>query len=211
LALAAFTFLATAPKVGSDTNYQLELSVILSICAAVGLHRLNFLKLHFAGSKSWITLLILPLGVHAAVGVRASVNIFLARVATEQVFRAEVDGLRPYVPATGGRVISTDFNAMVRLRERMDVEPLIYGLLVQAGQVDPEPVRSDLARSAFSAVILHEDIFKSASIGNAEIASLPAAQLAEIRKHYRLATHLPGPFLDGVYVYQPLTKERSAQ
>jgi hypothetical protein len=211
LACATFVFLVTAPKVGSDTNYQLELSAILAICAPIGLQRLEFLNLHFAGSKSWITLLILPLGVHAAVGVRSSANIFLARVADEQGFRAEIDGLRPFVPASGGRVISTDFNAMVRLRQRMDVEPLIYGLLVQAGRVDPEPVRRDLARAEFPAVILHQDVFQPPSAANAEIASLPEAQLAELRNHYRLAAHLPGPFLDGVYVYQPLTKERAAQ
>jgi hypothetical protein len=204
LACAAGVFLATAPKVGSDTNYQLELAVALAMCAAIGLHRLDFLRLHFAGSKSWVTLLILPLGVHAAVGVRMASNIFPARYGNEQVFRGEVNALRPLVPAQGGLVVSTDFNAMVRLRQRMDVEPLIYGLLVDAGQIDPEPVRRDLERRAISTVILHDDVFQPAVHGNAEIAALPSVQLAELRKHYRLAAHIPGPFLDGVYVYKPL-------
>jgi hypothetical protein len=211
LAASALVFLGTAPKVGSDTNYQLEISIALVLCATVGLHQLDFLRLHFSGSKNWITLLLLPLGVHVVVGVRAASNIFLARVANEQVFRAEVQALRPYVPAKGGRVLSTDFNAMVRLRERMDVEPLIYGLLVEAGRIDPEPVRRDLARGAFSAVILHQDVFHSSSAGNAEIAALPLAQLDEVRRHYRLAAHVPGPFLDGVYIYQPLAEEPLSQ
>ncbi len=203
LLCATLVFLGTAPKIGSDTNYQLELSVALAICAVIGLHRLQFFDLHYTGSKSWITLLILPLGVHAAVGVRMAANIFIARYANEQVFRAEIDGLRPYVAPQGGLVISTDFNAMVRLRQRMDVEPLIYGLLVEAGQIDPEPVRRDLARRAVSTVILHSNIFEPQRDSNAEIASLPAGQLAELRAGYRLAAHVPGPFLDGVYVYQP--------
>jgi len=209
LLCAALVFLGTAAKVGSDTNYQLELSIALTICAVIGLHKLDYFRLHFAGSTRWITLLILPLGVHAAVGVRASANIFLARFANEKVFRAEIQGLRPYVAATGGLVASTDFNAMVRLRERMDVEPLIYGILVRAGLVDPEPVRRDLERRAFSTVLLHEDVFQPPSARSAEIASLPAVQLAEIRSHYRLVAHVPGPFLDGVYVYQPKSQEPS--
>jgi hypothetical protein len=203
LLCATLVFLGTAPKVGSDTNYQLELSVALTICAVIGLDRLQFFDLHFSGSKSWITLLILPLGVHAAVGVRMAANIFLARYANEQVFRAEIEGLRPYVAPQGGLVISTDFNAMVRLRKRMDVEPLIYGLLVEAGRIDPGPVRRDLARRAVSTVILHNNVFEPQRTANAEIAALPAAQLAELRSGYRLAAHVPGPFLDGVYVYQP--------
>ena len=205
VACSALVFLGTAPKVGSDTNYQLELSIALAICAAVGLHQLDFLNLYFRGSKSWVTLLVLPLAVHIVVGVRVASNMFVARVMNEQLFRAEVTALQPHVAAEGGRVLSTDFNAMVRLRHRMDIEPLIYGLLVNAGLVDPEPVRRDLERGAFSTVILHEDVFHPQSAGNRELAALPASQLDEIRRHYRLAAHVPGPFLDGVYVYEPAT------
>ena len=206
MACAGAVFLGTAPKVGSDTNYQLELSVTLVLCAAIGLHLLDFYRLHFAGSKSWITLLILPLGVHAAVGVRMAWNMLPVRAANEQVFRAEVDGLRAYIPADG-KVVSTDYNAMVRLRQKMDVEPLIYGLLVQARQVDPEPLRRDLENSNIAAVILHEDAFRESPMAQAEIASLPEAQLAELRAHYRMAAHVPGPFLDGVFVYVPRSSQ----
>jgi len=207
LASSTLVFLVTAPKIGSDTNYELEVSIALAICAVVGLHQLDFLRLHFAGSKSWVTLLLLPLGVHTVVGVRVAANIFTGRVANEQIFRSEILGLRPWVAPEGGRVLSTDFNAMVRLRQRMDVEPLIYGLLVNAGRIDPEPIRRDLARGAFSTVILHEDVFQPPLAGSAELAALPAAQLDEVRRHYRLAAHVSGPFLNGVYVYQPLPEE----
>jgi len=206
VACAALVFLGTAPKVGSDTNYQLELSIALAICAAVGLHQLDFLNLYFRGSKSWVTLLVLPLAVHVVVGVRVASNMFVARVMNEQLFRAEITALQPHVAAEGGRVLSTDFNAMVRLRHKMDVEPLIYGLLVNAGLVNPEPVRRDLEHGAFATVILHEDVFHPQPAGNRELAALPAAQLDEIRRHYRLAAHVPGPFLNGVYVYQPASE-----
>jgi hypothetical protein len=104
-------------------------------------------------------------------------------------------------------VLSTDFNAMVRLRERMDVEPLIYNLLVSVHVIDPEPVRRDLARGAFSTVILNEDVFQARKFNDPEIGTLPLMQLDEVRKHYRLVRHIPGPFLDGVYVYQPILRE----
>ena len=85
----------------------------------------------------------------------------------------------------------------------MDVEPLIYNLLVSAGKIDPEPVRRDIARGAFSTVILSEDVFRMQPVAGPEIGTLPAAQIEEVRRHYRLAAHIPGPFLDGVFVYQP--------
>jgi hypothetical protein len=84
------------------------------------------------------------------------------------------------------------------------VEPLIYKLLVAGGAVDPEPVRRDLAASAFSTVLLFEDVHQEPD-KNLEIPTLPAAQIEEIRKHYRLVDHLPGPYLAGVYVYKPVS------
>ena len=85
----------------------------------------------------------------------------------------------------------------------MDVEPLIYNLLVAAGKIEPEQVTTDLARGAFSTVVLNEDVFHAGQFDNAEIGTLPAAQIDEVRKHYRLIKHIDGPFLDGIYVYQP--------
>ena len=203
LILAALVFLGTAAKVGSDTNYQIESTILLAICTAIGLHQVKFFELYFAQSKSWITMLLIPLALHMAIGYRVSANALLARLLNEKLFRAEIAQLQPYVQPSGGSVLSTDFNAMVRLRRRMDVEPLIYNLLVSVHVIDPEPVRRDLERSVFSTVILSEDVFQPTQFSNAEIGTLPASQIEEVRRHYRLVQHIPGPFLDGVYVYRP--------
>jgi hypothetical protein len=93
------------------------------------------------------------------------------------------------------------------LHQRMDVEPLIYNLLVSVHRIDPEPVRHDLERGAFSTVILSQDVFQARQFDDPEIGTLPDIQLDEVRKHYRLVRHVPGPFLDGVYVYQPVLRE----
>jgi Dolichyl-phosphate-mannose-protein mannosyltransferase len=207
LMVAGLVFLGTAAKIGSDTNYQIESTLLLAVCAAVGLHQINFFQLYFERSKSWITMLLIPLALHMAIGYRVSANALLARLMNEKLFRAEIEQLKPYVQSSGGLVLSTDFNAMVRLRQRMDVEPLIYNLLVSVHVIDPEPVRRDLARGAFSTVILSEDVFQPQQFGDAEIGTLPPSQLEEVRKHYRLVQHVPGPFLDGVYVYQPVASE----
>ena len=203
LGCTALVFLATAPKLGSDTNYEIEISIALAICAAIGLHQLDFLRLFCIGSKNWITLLILPLGVHVFVGARVVTQMFISRVAYEQSLRGEVQGLKAYVTPGSGRLLSSNYNAMVRLRQRMDVEPLIYGLLVDAGLVDPGPVLHDLDQQAFSVILLSENVFLNEPPRGPEFASLPAAQLDSIRRHYHLAAQVPGPYLDGVFVYQP--------
>jgi len=206
LGCATLVFLATAPKIGSDTNYQLELAATLAVAAAVGLHQADFFHKLFRGSQHWVTLLILPLAVHVWIGARVGVNMLLTRVGTEQMFRAEVDALRPFVPPADEKLLSTDFNASARLHGRMDIEPLIYGLLVRAGRVDPEPVRRDLEQGNFSTVILDHDISKpdaTPSEDELELTALPAAQLDQIRQHYRLVAHIPGPYMDGAYVYKP--------
>jgi hypothetical protein len=207
LILAALVFLGTAAKVGSDTNYQIESTLALAICAAIGLYQINFFELYFRRSKSWITLLLIPLALHMAVGYRVSANALMARLVNEKLLRAEIEQLKAYVQPSGGLVLATDFNAMVRLRQRMDVEPLIYNLLVAVHVIDPEPVRRDLARGAFSTVILSEDVFQAQQFSGAEIGTLPPSQLEEVRRHYRLVRHVPGPFLDGVFVYQPVAGE----
>jgi Dolichyl-phosphate-mannose-protein mannosyltransferase len=203
LGLAAAVFAFTAPKIGSDTNYQIETTALLAICAAIALHRLNFFELYFSGAKTWITLLLLPAAVHLAVGYRATVNTVLFRIALENMHRADVAELRPWVPPTGGLVLCTDYNAMVRLRQRLDVEPLIYTLLVRAGAVNPEPVRRDLARGAFSTVVLNQNVFKNQRITDPELGTLPSSQLEEIRRHYHLVAHITTLASDA-YVYKPL-------
>lgn len=209
LGFATAVFIVTAAKIGSDSNYQMETTVLLATCAAIGLHELDFFPLLFSGSKKWVTLLLLPLAVHAAVGDRVAVNIVIARWANENLFRQEIAGLRPFVDPAAGRVFSTDFNTMARLRGKLEVEPYVFSMLVKAGRVSTEPVRRDLAAGAFDTVILGENVFEQApemNLGalNAELLSLPAVDIEAIRARYRLVKHVPGPYMDGVYVYQPL-------
>ncbi|HTR34766.1 MAG TPA: glycosyltransferase family 39 protein [Bryobacteraceae bacterium] len=202
LGMAALVFLGSAPKAGSDLNYQLEFTMLLMLCASLSLHALDFFRLSIFRSRTWITLLQLPLGVFLVVNLRTTANVLLLRYVTEQQSRVELTALAPYL-ADGGRVLSADYNALVRLRGRLDMEMAFYNLLVSSGVVDPEPVRRDLAASAFSTIVLVEDVFHEAGPLDVEISTLPAAQLDEIRKHYRLVKQIPGPALDGVYVYKP--------
>ena len=206
LLVAGTVFLATAPKIGSDTNYQVEMTALLAVCAAVALSETGFFELYFLRRKTWVTLLLLPAAVHLAVGYRATVNSVLFRVALEKARRSQIEALRPYVEPVGGRVFSSDYNAMVRLRERLDIEPLIYGLLVSSGKVDPEPVRRDLERGAFSTVVLGQDLFNGKEEGavDPELGSLPDGQREAIRRRYRLVAHIDTPGFEGGYVYQPL-------
>ena len=205
LGLAGAVFAVTAPKIGSDTNYQIETTVLLAICAAVALHEINFFQMYFAKSKSAVTLLLLPAAIHLAVGYRIAPNVLLFRVAVERARAAQVEALRPFVPAQGGLVLSTDYNAMVRLRQRLDIEPLIYTLLVTAGKVNPEPVRRALERGAFATVFLGQDVFGGKAITDLEMGTLPPALLDEIRSHYRLVARLPDPLFGDGYVYRPIS------
>jgi hypothetical protein len=202
LGVASIVFLASAPKIGSDLNYQLEFTVLLILGASLSLHALDFFRLSFLNSRTWVTLLQLPLGVFLVVNCRSTGNVLLMRFVNEQQTRAEVTALESTL-ADGGRVISADFNAMVRLRGRLEVEMAFYKLLVDTGLVDPEPLRRDLAASAFSTVILWADASNRQVWLDPEISTLPEAQLDEIRRHYRLVKHIPGPVLNGVYVYKP--------
>jgi hypothetical protein len=202
LGLAALVFLASAPKIGSDLNYQLEFTILLIVCTSLSLHALDFFSLSFQRTRTWVTLLQLPLGVFLIVNYRTTAPTLLMRFANEQQSRTEVAAVQSSL-ADGGRVLSADYNAVVRLRGRLDVEMAFYNLLVSVGAMDPEPLRRDLAASAFSTIILMEDVRTDHSPLDIEISTLPAAQLREIRKHYALVKRIPGPVLDGMYVYKP--------
>lgn len=203
LATALAVFSITAPKIGSDLNYQVEATVLLIICACLALHALDFFRLSFRGSKTWITLLQLPVAVFLVVNYRITARDLLTRFAGEQFARSEVAAVTPYL-ADGGRVLSSDYNALVRLRGRMDVEMLIYRLLVDARVVDSEPVRRDIAAGAFSTILLMEDVNHRGSGLGVELSTLPDSQIEELRRHYRLVAHIPA---SDAYVYKPLPKE----
>jgi len=202
LAFALTLLFATAPKVGSDSNYQLESIVLAAVCACVCLHAMEFFPLLRMGSKHWITLLPIPLGIHMLINFRMTEANLVERAARELAFRSQITALRPHFDETR-RVISADVNAALQLGGRIEVDPFIYRLLVRGGVVDPEPLRRDLANGAFGTVLLYEDVSSSKGEVNAEIPSLPTLQISEVRQHYTLVVHVPGPYLDGVYVYKP--------
>ena len=199
LGFAFVLFLLLAPKEGSDLNYQIEFTIVLILCAAVALHELNFFRLSFQGARTWITLLQIPVALFLIVNYGITVLNLVVRTGAEQLARREIELLRPLL-SDGGRVISADYNVMTRLRGRIDVETLIYTWLVNAGRVDPEPVRRDIAAAKFSSIILMEDVDRRDPNRNIELSTLPEGQIEEIRRHYRLVQRNPM----GVYVYQPI-------
>lgn len=205
LALAALVFLGSAARIGSDLNYQLEFTILLILCASLSLHALDFFPLTFSRTRTWVTLLQLPLGVFLVVNYRTSGTALLMRYIGEQQNRVEVAAVAGVLAA--GPVLSADYNAVVRLRGRLDCEMAFYNLSVSVGAVDPEPLRRDIAASRFSTIILAEDVRTDHPPLDIEISTLPAAQLTEIRKHYLLVKHIPAPVLDGIYVYQPVTRQ----
>jgi hypothetical protein len=202
LLLAAFIFLGSAARVGSDLNYQLEFTVLLTLCTGLSLHALDFLPLTLGRARSWVTLLQLPLGLFLVVNYRITAPSILARYAGEQQNRVEMAAIQGYL-GRSGPVLSADYNAVVRLRGRLDCEMAFYNLLVSVGAVDPEPLRREIAAGRFSTIVLMEDVRTPHPPLDIEISTLPAVQLAEVRKHYALVKRIPSPVLDGIYVYQP--------
>jgi 4-amino-4-deoxy-L-arabinose transferase-like glycosyltransferase len=205
LGTAIAVLAVTSPKVGSDLNYQIEFTSVLILCACVALHSLGFLTLLFSGSKRALTLLQLPLAVFLVVNDRVSIRNIFERFSGEQFARVQVEAVRPYLSAPG-RVLSADYNALVRVRGQFDLEMLIYKLLVDAGVADPLPVQRDIAAGAFSAIVLFQDIEHDRSSLPVEISTLPPAQIEEIRRHYKLTRKIAGQAWDGVYVYQPVAR-----
>ncbi len=192
-----------APKVGSDANYHIEPTALLIVCTAAGLAELKFFDLVFGNSKSWVTLLQTALAVFLVMNYRVVVPDVIARLSREDQFRAEAARVEPYLRHARGPVFSVELDPVIRARGRIDVEPYIYTLMVNAGRIDPEPMRRDLANSAIPVVILYEDIAHPIDDQSLEIGRLIPSHTAELRQHYHLVEHIPGPYLEGVYVYLP--------
>lgn len=202
LALALCVLALTAPKIGSDSNYQIESTVLLTVCAVVTLHALRFFELCRGRSRTWITLLQLPLAIHVVLNLRIFESVLEMRYLHERQFRSQIAALATII-GSEGRVLSTEIDAMVHLRGRIEVEPLIYKLLVAAGRVDARPLENALAQEQFAAVVLYEDVSRAARDRDLELPTLPETQIAAIREHYTLTAHIPGPYLNGIYVYKP--------
>jgi hypothetical protein len=203
LGCAVAVLTATAAKIGSDTNYHLETTILLSICAGLSLHALSFFPAIFEHRKVWVTLLQVPLAVHLVNNVRIAIPFLATRVAIEQQMAAQGAKLRKHLNVgPAGRVVSMDFNVLLHTRGRLDIEPLIYTLLVRAGRIDPEPLRRDLAARKVPVILLHDDA-TNPSPTDPEIPTLPESHLVEIRNKYELVDHIEGPYFGGVRVYKP--------
>ncbi|HVO99720.1 MAG TPA: glycosyltransferase family 39 protein [Bryobacteraceae bacterium] len=192
-----------APKVGSDANYHIEPTVLLIVCTAAGLAELNFFGLVFANSKSWVTLLQAAVGVFLVMNYRVIVPDVMTRIWRENQFRTEAARVEPYLRNASGPIFSVELDPVIHVRGRIDVEPYIYTLMVNAHRIDPEPMREDLARCAMPVVILYEDIAHPIDDQSLEIGRLIPSHAAELEQHYHLVEHIPGPYLAGVYVYLP--------
>jgi len=199
LGFSLILFVAIASKVGSDLNYQIESTILLILCVALALHALQFFRVSFDRTSTWVTLLQLPLAVFLVVNYGITLRDVIIRVVTEQVTRGEIERLRPRM-ADPGPVLSADYNAMVRLRGRIDVEMLIYNWLVEAKVVNPDPVTRDIAAGKFSTILMLEDVNRPETHPTIEISTLQEDQLLEIRRHYRLLERNA----IGVYVYKPV-------
>jgi hypothetical protein len=203
-AFAAGAWLSTGAKIVGDLNYQMEATLALCICAACALDAVRFFPRVFAGDRGWIPLLQIPLLLYLTLNAILAARTVAERAMLEPVKRTEAAALAPFFGGPGDRVLSSQMDALVHFRGRLEVETLFYTLLVRAGSVDPEPVRRDLAAGRFHAVILNRDVFATeAPQRYPELLLLPPSELEEIRRHYRLVAHVPGAYLDGDFVYQP--------
>ncbi len=201
---AAFStciWLLTASKIGSDLNYQMEMMLVLAMCAAYALDQLDFFPNLFTARQTWVTVLQLPLLLHIAINMLLSTRIIAERALFEPAKRQETMALKPFVDHPG-RLLSVHYDSLVHNRGRIEVEPLIYNLLVRAGLTDPTTVLNDLEARQFATVILGQNLFEPPpAIEDLEFGRLPNLQEDAIRKHYHLVKHVDG--LNNVYIYEP--------
>jgi hypothetical protein len=148
LAFAVPVFLATAPKIGSDLNYQIETGVALGLCAGLALDRLRFFRLLFAGDQGWVTLLQVPLLLHIVLNAAVTGKVALQRVGRELARQEQFAQLAPRINGPG-RLLSVDTDFLTRSNHLIEVEPFIYHRLVDAAIVNPEPVLEDLQDGPF--------------------------------------------------------------
>ena len=203
--VASAVWLATSPKVGSDLNYQIEMTLLWCLSAAVALDRLELFPKIIAGGRSWVTLLQVPLALHLVLNLAVAAKTLAERAVLEPVKRADIAALRPYLSPERGRVLAAPYDAMLKTRGRIEVETLIYSLLVDAGRIDPRPVLRDIEARTFQTIVLYHNVFSGPpGWDSPELTALPKAHLDAVRANYRLVKHVDGPFLEGEYIYEPL-------
>lgn len=202
--LATLVWLATAPKEGSDLNYQIEMTLLWALCAGCSLSRLEFHAKAVAGDRSWVTLLQIPLVLHLVLNLLITAKSVVVRAVIEPERRQAMAALAPHV--ADGRVLVSDYDALLQLRGRTEVETLIYTLLVDAGRMDPRPVIHDIEAGKFRKIVLWKDLTAAAPAGmeiNKESLELPADVARAVRENYRLSATVPEAFFGPYHVYEP--------
>lgn len=209
LALSFAVFLAISPKVGSDLNYQIETVVALCLSAAWSLDRLNFFRLLFAGDRSWVTLLQLPLMLYIVLNIAVTAKVALQRVGRDLDREQQFQAITPYLQDPG-RLVSVEIDPLLLVGRPIEVEPLIFTFVEEAGMLDGTPVLQDLRDKRFSVIILYEDLFmKNRTKLQLGTPTLPDAHLAAIAKEYELVDYAPGPLVGGLYIYKPKVDQPS--
>ena len=202
-ALAAGVWLVTAPKIGSDLNYQVEMMLAMTMCAGCALDQLDFFPSLFTARRTWVTLLQMPLLLHVALNVLLTVRVIAERAILEPFKARETAVLTPYVNRPG-RILAAQYDSLVHIRGRIEVEPLIYRLLVKAGLTNPAPLQQDLETARFATVILADNVFAAKPAPpDLEHGTLTEAQLDAVRRKYTLVRQVDGP--NSVFVYEPRT------
>ena len=207
LLTASAIFLLTAGKLGSDFNYQIETAILLIVCSCLSLHSLNFFDLYAMGSKSWVTMLILPLAVFAVQNLRISTAALVDRIEGERKFRVQLRELEPFFTRPG-MVLSADSNSLVHFQRRIEVDALIYRWLVEAGKVSEARVVEDIRLGNFQSILLFEDAFGEEN-KDPEFPRLPKSHMDMIRSHYRMVKRIPGAYPYDLFAYQPLSAQQN--
>lgn len=146
--------------------------------------------LTFQQSKSWITLLLLPLGIYVVQNLRLDYRAVLSQAVIGcRMLAAQTAALRPYLSG-GGRVLSADIDALLQAHRSIEVEPLGSRLLVEAGRVDSSPLSVDLQAARFSHILLYEDLAGAADY-DPETPRLTLEQSELIRRRYQLVRRIP--------------------
>ena len=206
---AAFAiWLLTSPKIGSELNYQIEIVTLLTLCSATALDRLQFFPKLFAHDPGWVPLLQIPLLLHLVVNFGLTAKIIVSRITLERLRRTEAIQLAPYLSPQRGRVLSGNFDLLISSGRPIELDPWFYVLLTNAHRIDPSPLLKDLAADTFGTIILDQNVFaKTLPPGaNEDTLFIPPSALAQIRQHYVLVRHVPSPYLEGDYIYQPQRK-----
>ncbi len=205
IALAAVVWLLTAPKIGSDLNYQVEMTTGLAFAAALVLHQSGFFEALIENRRSWLTMLQMPLLLFVGLNLTLTVRTVVERSLLDSLNTKATAELRPYLGPQRSRVLGGSYDTLMQLRGAIEVETLIYTLLVDAGRIDPRPVLNDIEAGRFDTILLPIDLAAAEPPEwlNDEVNPLPKSHLNAIRKHYHLVKHLDGAFLNGDYIYEP--------